>query len=254
MPFGTIPGVAALHLRITELLVHGWDLARTTTSPSAFPMTSPSRNWRSAARRLGDVPADRPLGRRSRPPRTRRQSKPAGRLPRAHRDGRQRPGQADRDRAGHNAHIFARPRRRERLRWCFETVLGCPVAEPLIIRGCPSRCSWSGFRRRAPEHRVHRRRPGRRPAPARRVTRAAGRRPGRVMRSVLDAGLTEVDAPRSPLLLPGARWPGVHHRAGQLNPGGQGNSGRTPHYRELVARPCRGQLLSAQPPALDRHV
>ena len=30
VPFGTVPGVVALHLRITEALVHGWDLARAT--------------------------------------------------------------------------------------------------------------------------------------------------------------------------------------------------------------------------------
>ena len=43
---------------------------------------------------------------------------------------------------GNNAHIFARPHRREELRWCFETVLGCgPVAsldhqgmaEPMLL-------------------------------------------------------------------------------------------------------------------------
>lgn len=28
---------------------------------------------------------------------------------------------------GDNAHVFARPARRRELRWCFETVLGCPV-------------------------------------------------------------------------------------------------------------------------------
>ena len=29
---------------------------------------------------------------------------------------------------GSNVHIFARPHQREPLRWCFETVLSCPVA------------------------------------------------------------------------------------------------------------------------------
>src|SRR5919206_920840 len=28
IPFGTVPGEFALHLRLTELLVHGWDIAR----------------------------------------------------------------------------------------------------------------------------------------------------------------------------------------------------------------------------------
>lgn len=30
VPFGTVPGAVALDLRITEVLVHGWDLARAT--------------------------------------------------------------------------------------------------------------------------------------------------------------------------------------------------------------------------------
>ncbi len=43
---------------------------------------------------------------------------------------------------GNNAHLFARPQRREELRWLFETVLGCgPVAtvehpgmaEPMLV-------------------------------------------------------------------------------------------------------------------------
>lgn len=34
VPAGTVPGLAALHLRITELLVHGWDLAHATDQPT----------------------------------------------------------------------------------------------------------------------------------------------------------------------------------------------------------------------------
>lgn len=37
VPFGAIPGALALHLRITELLVHGWDLARATGCEVVFP-------------------------------------------------------------------------------------------------------------------------------------------------------------------------------------------------------------------------
>lgn len=35
VPFGTVPGSVALHLRTTEILVHGWDLARATAQSSA---------------------------------------------------------------------------------------------------------------------------------------------------------------------------------------------------------------------------
>ena len=37
VPFGTVPGSVALHLRLTELLVHGWDLARATDQRFEVP-------------------------------------------------------------------------------------------------------------------------------------------------------------------------------------------------------------------------
>ncbi|MGH9125133.1 MAG: TIGR03086 family metal-binding protein [Acidimicrobiales bacterium] len=38
VPFGTVPGAVAANLRLTEVLVHGWDLAQATGHPiSAFP-------------------------------------------------------------------------------------------------------------------------------------------------------------------------------------------------------------------------
>lgn len=37
VPFGTVPGAVALHLRLTELLVHGWDLAHATGIDVSFP-------------------------------------------------------------------------------------------------------------------------------------------------------------------------------------------------------------------------
>ncbi len=36
-PIGPAPGSVLAHLRITELLVHGWDLARATGQPPALP-------------------------------------------------------------------------------------------------------------------------------------------------------------------------------------------------------------------------
>ena len=37
IPFGTVPAALALHLRLTEFLVHGWDVARATGRPPRFP-------------------------------------------------------------------------------------------------------------------------------------------------------------------------------------------------------------------------
>lgn len=36
-PLGTISGTAFLHVRITDLLAHGWDLARATGQPAELP-------------------------------------------------------------------------------------------------------------------------------------------------------------------------------------------------------------------------
>ncbi len=37
IPFGTVPGAVALHVRLTELLVHGWDIAQATSQRTDFP-------------------------------------------------------------------------------------------------------------------------------------------------------------------------------------------------------------------------
>jgi len=37
IPVGQVPGAVALHLRLTELLVHGWDVATATGQQAEFP-------------------------------------------------------------------------------------------------------------------------------------------------------------------------------------------------------------------------
>jgi uncharacterized protein (TIGR03086 family) len=36
-PFGDMPGIGLLHIRVTELLVHGWDIAQATGQPATLP-------------------------------------------------------------------------------------------------------------------------------------------------------------------------------------------------------------------------
>jgi uncharacterized protein (TIGR03086 family) len=63
VPFGSVPGIAALHLRITELLVHGWDLARATGQAVAFPEDLAEQTLAFSVSKLPDVPPDRrPFG------------------------------------------------------------------------------------------------------------------------------------------------------------------------------------------------
>jgi uncharacterized protein (TIGR03086 family) len=63
VPFGTVPGVVALHLRITELLVHGWDLARATGQPATVPDGLAEQELAFSRSKLADIPPDRrPFG------------------------------------------------------------------------------------------------------------------------------------------------------------------------------------------------
>lgn len=63
VPVGPVPGIAALHLRVVEELVHGWDLARAIGRPASFPDDIAERELAFARGKLADVPPDRsPFG------------------------------------------------------------------------------------------------------------------------------------------------------------------------------------------------
>lgn len=63
VPFGRVPGVVALHLRLVEALVHGWDLARATGQPLRYDEDAAVRALEFTREKLAEVPSDRsPFG------------------------------------------------------------------------------------------------------------------------------------------------------------------------------------------------
>jgi len=109
---------------------------------------------------------------------------------------------------GSNAHIFARPHRREELAWCFETALGCgPVRtvehpgidQPMLVVSFPGGGHLSiEFTDEAPddEH----------PRLGAWLELRAGN-PGALLQAALDAGLTRVWHPGHPyyFMIPGGQ-------------------------------------------------
>ena len=59
IPFGTVPAAVALHLRIAEGLVHGWDLARATGRTVSFPDDVVEQEIAFSREFLPRVPPDR---------------------------------------------------------------------------------------------------------------------------------------------------------------------------------------------------
>lgn len=59
IPFGTVPGAVALNLRLTEVLVHGWDLARATSQSVHFDDALIEQEYEFSAQTLTKVPPER---------------------------------------------------------------------------------------------------------------------------------------------------------------------------------------------------
>ena len=74
VPFGSVPGAVALHLRNTELLVHGWDLARATGQAVPFPQEVAEQELQFSRGAISQIPPGRnPFG----PPQPVREDAPA---------------------------------------------------------------------------------------------------------------------------------------------------------------------------------
>ncbi|MEO8749686.1 MAG: TIGR03086 family metal-binding protein, partial [Allobranchiibius sp.] len=58
VPFGTVPGNVALHLRIIDLLVHGWDLAQATGQAVRCPDALAEQEFQFTTAMLAGLPPD----------------------------------------------------------------------------------------------------------------------------------------------------------------------------------------------------
>jgi uncharacterized protein (TIGR03086 family) len=61
VPFGTVPGAVARHLRIVECLVHGWDLATALGVPFDPPAPLVEQEIAFSRPMVGQVPPERPV-------------------------------------------------------------------------------------------------------------------------------------------------------------------------------------------------
>lgn len=62
VPFGTVPAAVALHLRITDLLVHAWDLAQATGQHVIVPVDLAEQELAFSRRALANIaPEHRPF-------------------------------------------------------------------------------------------------------------------------------------------------------------------------------------------------
>jgi uncharacterized protein (TIGR03086 family) len=67
VPFGTVPGAVARHLRIVDALVHGWDLAQALGLPFDPPAALVEAELAASGPLLARVPAERKIFAPSRP-------------------------------------------------------------------------------------------------------------------------------------------------------------------------------------------
>lgn len=61
-PIGTLPGAELLQLRVTDLLVHGWDLAQATGQPADLPEDLAEQVLTFSLAALADVPREGRFG------------------------------------------------------------------------------------------------------------------------------------------------------------------------------------------------